>query len=68
MWSLLVGKFEKGAARYLLHRYLGQYLKEKVSVDQLSVDIYAGTGSVTNVSLDTQVKNSLLSLSGDGFG
>lgn len=56
MWSLLIGKFQKGACRYLLHRYLGQYLREKVTVDQLTVDLYNGTGSVKDVNLDCEVR------------
>ncbi len=55
MWSLLISKFQKGACRYLLHRYLGQYLREKVTVDQLTVDLFEGTGSVKDVSLDCDV-------------
>ena len=46
---------KKRACRYLLQRYLGQFLEEKLTLDQLNVDLYNGTGRVTNVSLDVQV-------------
>lgn len=47
---------KKRACRYLLQRYLGQFLEEKLTLDQLTVDLYNGTGSVSDVSLDVQVK------------
>lgn len=50
---------KKRACRYLLQRYLGQFLEEKLTLDQLSVNIYNGTGSVSNVSLDVQALNEL---------
>lgn len=46
---------KKRACRYLLQRYLGQFLDEKLTLDQLTVDLYNGKGSVTEVYLDTQV-------------
>lgn len=46
---------KKRACRYLLQRYLGQILEEKLTLDQLTVDLYNGIGRVTNVSLDVQV-------------
>lgn len=46
---------KKRAIRYLLQRYLGQFLDEKLTLDQLTVDLYNGTGSVSDVSLDVQV-------------
>lgn len=51
-WSETI---KKRACRYLLQRYLGQFLEEKLTLDQLTVDLYNGTGRVTNVSLDVQV-------------
>lgn len=41
--------------KYLLQRYLGQFIEEKLTLDQLSVDLYQGTGTVEKVSLDVQV-------------
>lgn len=44
---------------YLLQRYLGQFFEEKLTLDQLSLDVYNGTGIVRNVSLDVQALNDL---------
>ena len=46
---------KKKACRYLLQHYLGSFLEEKLTLDQLSVDLYSGTGTVTNVRLDVWV-------------
>nr|XP_032521556.1 autophagy-related protein 2 homolog A [Danaus plexippus plexippus] len=50
---------KKRACRYLLQRYLGNYLEEKLTLDQLSVDLYNGTGTVSDVSLDCEALNEL---------
>ncbi|XP_054259234.1 autophagy-related protein 2 homolog A [Macrosteles quadrilineatus] len=50
---------KKRAIRYLLQRYLGQFFEEKLTLDQLTVDLYNGTGSVTDVSFDVQALNDL---------
>ncbi|XP_076234909.1 autophagy-related 2 [Calliopsis andreniformis] len=50
---------KKRACRYLLQRYLGQFLEEKLTLDQLTVDLYNGTGRVTNVRLDVQALNEM---------
>lgn len=56
-WPFLIPEFlKRRACRYLLHHYLGQYLGEKISLDDLSIDLYNGTGSVSNVPLDVEVK------------
>jgi hypothetical protein len=47
---------KKRACRYLLQRYLGQFLEEKLTLDQLTVDLYNGTGIVSEVRLDVQVR------------
>ena len=47
--------FKKRFCRYLLNHYLGQYLEEKFTLDQLSVDLYNGKGCITDVSLDCRV-------------
>ena len=46
---------KKKACRYLLQRYVGNFLEEKLTLDQLSVDIYSGTGTVKDVKLDVWV-------------
>ncbi|XP_061751316.1 autophagy-related protein 2 homolog B-like isoform X1 [Nerophis ophidion] len=51
---------KKRACRYLLHRYLGNFLQEKLSLDQLSLDLYQGTGSLAQVPLDKWSLNELL--------
>lgn len=48
---------KKRALRYLIQRYLGRFFEEKLTLDQLTIDLYNGTGSVSDVSLDVQVKN-----------
>lgn len=45
----------KRACRFLLHRYLGQFLREKVSLDQLSVDLFNGIGTISDVVVDADV-------------
>lgn len=50
---------KKRACRYLLQRYLGQFLEQKLTLEQLTVDLYNGTGSVREVKLDVQVRNKL---------
>lgn len=60
-WLKPLGRFQwtegikNTACRYLLQRYLGQFLEEKLTLDQLTVNLCNGTGSVTNVKLDVQV-------------
>lgn len=46
---------KKRACRYLLQHYLGDFLKEKLDLDQLTVDLYNGKGTVRNVLLDVWV-------------
>ncbi|XP_072929775.1 autophagy-related protein 2 homolog A [Epargyreus clarus] len=50
---------KKRACRYLLQRYLGNFLEEKLTLNQLSVDLYNGTGTVSDVSLDCEALNEL---------
>ena len=64
---------KKRACRYLLQHYLGDFLKEKLALDQLTVDLYNGKGTVTDVPLDVWALNEMLGGSGvplelvDGF-
>uniref|UniRef100_A0A5S6QFN4 Autophagy-related protein 2 n=1 Tax=Trichuris muris TaxID=70415 RepID=A0A5S6QFN4_TRIMR len=47
---------------YLLNRYLGCYLQNKqINIEQLSVDIFAGKGSLKEVNLDVRYINEALS-------
>lgn len=50
---------KKRACRYLLQRYGGQFLQEKLTLDQLSVDLYNGKGRITDVWLDVKGLNEL---------
>lgn len=51
-WSDVI---KKKVCRYLLQRYLGQFLDEKLSLEQLNVDLYNGTGTVSNIALYSKV-------------
>lgn len=46
---------KKKVCRYLLQRYLGQFLEEKLTLEQLTVDFYKGTGTISDVTLYSQV-------------
>ena len=48
---------KKRLCRYLLQHYLGHFFKEKISLEQLSIDIYNGTGCVKNLNLDCDALN-----------
>jgi autophagy-related protein 2 len=47
---------KKRACRYLLQRYLGQFLEQKLSLDQLEIKVYEGTGSISDILLDVDVR------------
>ena len=51
-WS---DSIKKRASRYLLQHYLGQFLKEKLTLEQLSLDIYNGKGTIQELTLDVEV-------------
>ncbi|XP_029453755.1 autophagy-related protein 2 homolog B isoform X2 [Rhinatrema bivittatum] len=51
---------KKRACRYLLQRYLGHFLQEKLSLEQLTLDLYQGTGSLAQVPLDKWCLNEIL--------
>lgn len=53
-WTELM---KKKICRYLLNRYVGQFLEQKLSLDQLTVDLYNGTGTVSDVKLCNQVRS-----------
>jgi hypothetical protein len=46
---------KKRVCKFLLNRYLGQFFAEKLSVDQICLDLYNGKGSVFNVALSCEV-------------
>ncbi|KAG9509528.1 Autophagy-related protein 2-like B, partial [Fragariocoptes setiger] len=43
--------------RYLLHHYLGHFFNEKLTLEQLSIDIYEGKGSIKDLALDVDGLN-----------
>ena len=43
-----------------LQHYIGHYLEEKLSLDQMSIELYAGKGTILNVGLNTESLNDLL--------
>ncbi|XP_043931707.1 autophagy-related protein 2 homolog A [Protopterus annectens] len=56
-WS---SSIKKRACRYLLQHYLGHFFEERLSLDQLSLDLYNGSGSVRDIHLDIWSVNELL--------
>lgn len=58
-WCAWSDSIKKRACRYLLQRYGGQFLQEKLTLDQLSVDLYNGKGRITDVWLDVKGLNEL---------
>lgn len=69
-WSASI---KKRASRYLLQHYLGHFLQERLSLDQLSLDLYQGQGGLRDIQLDIWSVNEQLELLGapleiiDGF-
>ena len=58
-WFFTIPEFiKKRACRYLLQHYLGQFLEEKISLNDLTVDLYNGTGTISNVPLNVEVSGS----------
>lgn len=56
-WFFTIPEFiKKRACRYLLQHYLGQFLEEKISLNDLTVDLYNGTGTISNVPLNVDVR------------
>uniref|UniRef100_A0A3B3QY43 Autophagy related 2A n=1 Tax=Paramormyrops kingsleyae TaxID=1676925 RepID=A0A3B3QY43_9TELE len=56
-WS---GSIKKRACRYLLQHYLGHFLQERLSLEQLSLDLYNGSGVIRDINLDVWSVNELL--------
>ena len=55
-WPFFIPEFlKRRACRYLLHHYLGQYLEGKIRLEDLTIDLYNGTGSVGNIPLNVEV-------------
>lgn len=55
-WPFFIPEFlKRRACRYLLHHYLGQYLGGRINLEDLTIDLYNGTGSLSNVPLNVEV-------------
>ena len=68
-WQMLWPEFvKKRLCRYLLQHYLGHFFKEKISLEQLSIDIYNGTGCVKNLHLDCDALNEQLNSNNNNNG
>uniref|UniRef100_A0A8C7VT00 Autophagy related 2A n=1 Tax=Oncorhynchus mykiss TaxID=8022 RepID=A0A8C7VT00_ONCMY len=69
-WS---GSIKKRACRYLLQHYLGHFFQERLSLEQLSLDLYNGSGVIKEINIDVWAVNELLESLGapleivDGF-
>lgn len=54
-WS---GSIKKRACRYLLQHYLGHFFQERLSLEQLSLDLYNGSGVIKEINIDVWVSQS----------
>uniref|UniRef100_A0A8C7G3H7 Autophagy related 2A n=1 Tax=Oncorhynchus kisutch TaxID=8019 RepID=A0A8C7G3H7_ONCKI len=63
-WS---GSIKKRACRYLLQHYLGHFLQERLSLEQLSLDLYNGSGVVKEINIDVWAVNEHLESLGAPF-
>lgn len=48
--------WRKKTVSYFLKKYLGHFLSESVTLDQLTLDLNNGKGSITDLNLDVEVK------------
>lgn len=60
VWDGLKNK----TCRYLLQRYLGQFLDERLNLEQLNVELYNGKATIKNVPLRVEALNELLEAQG----
>ena len=51
----LADGFKSRLCKYILQSFLGEYLLDEVSFNQLSVDLYHGTGTLQNLHIDVEV-------------
>jgi hypothetical protein len=71
-WFPFPDAIKKRACGYLIQRYLGQYLEQKLGLEQLEINLLAGKGSISDILLNVEVSyNGLscfdLSLSGSAL-
>uniref|UniRef100_A0A915BPE2 Autophagy-related protein 2 n=2 Tax=Parascaris univalens TaxID=6257 RepID=A0A915BPE2_PARUN len=50
----------KRVCRFLIHRYLSDFLKSKINLDQMSINLIGGTATVSEVDMDVQRLNEAL--------
>lgn len=55
VWDGLKNK----TCRYLLQRYLGQFLDEQLNLEQLKIELFDGKATVNHVLLRVEVRKSL---------
>ena len=55
MFSVWPDALKKRTLRYLLQNYLGNFFLKNLSLDQLSIDLYQGTATITDIPLDVEV-------------
>src|SRR5690349_14680062 len=48
---------KKRVCKFLINRYLGQFFEEKLTADQICLDLYNGKGSVYDVRLCCEVRS-----------
>ncbi|XP_042201184.1 autophagy-related protein 2 homolog A-like [Callorhinchus milii] len=72
-WLPWPASLRERAGRYLLQRYLGRFLQQRLSLQQLSLDLYSGHGRLSLLQLQPQSLNEVLDSLGvpleitDGF-
>lgn len=57
VWGLsnITDALQKRLCRFLIHRYLSDFLKSSINLEQLSATLYGGIASVSDVDMDVQV-------------
>lgn len=55
--NIVPENIKKNVCIYLLQRYLGKFFEEKLTREQLTLNLSDGRGSVEKVRLDVQVRN-----------
>ncbi|CRL03003.1 CLUMA_CG016444, isoform A [Clunio marinus] len=58
---------KKRVCKFLINRYLGRFFEEKLTADQICLDLYNGKGSVYNVNLCCEAINSIFEAQGWDF-
>ncbi|XP_055908295.1 autophagy-related protein 2 homolog B isoform X2 [Eupeodes corollae] len=65
-WFNVFDGLKNKTCRYLLQRYLGQFLEEKLNLEQLNVELYNGKATVRDVALNCKSLNELCETQGWG--